>query len=244
MKYLLKIERLIRSPLTQYHAIMLQRLTATILQRSAFTLHEIYTNTLRVNKHSYIADKRICHMLKLADKFGSISDLLFIAICLYKTFRYREALSVIDDIKVKLAQPHLMYRGHVDPEKYTDAVGGASWSTKINQAIAHDIELHKLVCYIHKLTPERESLEKTNSILLCLRIPPLIMLHMIEFLCSRCVDLTRTQAALDNLQLLVHYDRGVFCTGRTRRYILEYLGNLSTNCRDERSCPLFLPPVT
>ena len=72
----------------------------------------------------YIADKRSCYMLKLAAKFGFISDLFHIAMYFYKTFRHREALSVLEMTKVKLAQPGLMYNEHVDQERYTEAVWG------------------------------------------------------------------------------------------------------------------------
>ena len=70
----------------------------------------------------YIADKRSCYMLKLAAKFGYVSDLLYIAMYFNKTFRHREALSVIEMTKVKLAQPGLIPE-HVDQKRYTEAVG-------------------------------------------------------------------------------------------------------------------------
>ena len=131
IKYLSVVEQLIRSPLRQCQVPMLQKLTATVLQTSAFVLHEMYTNTSGGNKQMYIADKRSCYMLKLAAKFGFVSDLLYIAMYFYRTFRFREALSVIEMTKVKLAQPGLMHNGHVDPERYTEAVGGLSWSYKM-----------------------------------------------------------------------------------------------------------------
>ena len=85
----------------------------------------------------YISDKRSCYMLKLAAKFGSVDDLLYIVVYYYKTFRYREALSIKEMTKVKLAQPGLMpIKGHtlpelhndVDLERYIEVVGGRSWS--------------------------------------------------------------------------------------------------------------------
>ena len=114
---------------------MLQKLTANILQNAAFTLHNMYKNT-GLNKQMYIVDRMACYMLKFAAKFGCISDLMYIAMYYYKALRYRDALSITEIIKVKLAQPGLMYRTHVDPERYmhTEAVGGQSWSTKIRQA--------------------------------------------------------------------------------------------------------------
>ena len=116
MKDFYTAEQLIRTSFTQCQITILQKLTATILRTFAFLSHGMYTNTSADNKHVYIADRLSCDMLKLAAKFGFVSDLLYIAIYHYKTFRYREALSVLEMTKVKLAQPGLMYMGHVDPQ--------------------------------------------------------------------------------------------------------------------------------
>ena len=104
MEYIPLVEQLIRSPLRESQISMLRKLTATILQSAAFILNEMCTFTSNVNKYMYIANKRSCYMLKLAAKFGSVSDLLYIAMYNYKTFRYREALPVLEMTKVKLAQ--------------------------------------------------------------------------------------------------------------------------------------------
>nr|XP_022298647.1 uncharacterized protein LOC111107655 [Crassostrea virginica] len=208
IKYLSVVEQLIRSPLRQCQVPMLQKLTATVLQTSAFVLHEMYTNTSGDNKQMYIADKRSCYMLKLAAKFGYVSDLLYSAVYFYQTSRHREALSVIEMTKVKLAQPGLMYMRHVDPERYTEAVGGRSWSYKMRHAVAYNIKLNSSICYINELTPEQQSisLNHENDLL----FPPYILLHMLEFLCCRHVDPVREQAALDDLHVLVNHDQGVF----------------------------------
>ena len=108
--------------------------------------------------------------------------------------------------KVKSAQPGLMYWKHVDPEGYTEAVGGQSWSYKMRHAVALDIALCNTICYISELTPEQQSCSLNYK--KDLDIPPYILLHMLEFLCSRHVDPMRAQAALDDLQVLVHHDRG------------------------------------
>nr|XP_022298640.1 uncharacterized protein LOC111107649 [Crassostrea virginica] len=222
IKYLSVVEQLIRSPLRQCQVPMVQKLTATVLQTSAFVLHEMYTNTSGGNKQMYIADKRSCYMLKLAAKFGSVSDLLYIAMYFYKTSRHREALSVIEMTKVKLAQPGLMHNVGVDPERYTEAVGGRSWSYKMRHAVAYDIKLDNNICYINELTPEQQSSSRNHMYVL--HIPPYILLHMLEFLCCRHVDPVRAQAALDDLQVLVHHDQGVFVPVPVRDISWEILG--------------------
>ncbi|XP_078337411.1 uncharacterized protein LOC144626673 [Crassostrea virginica] len=222
MKLLHMKEQLISSPLTQCQIHMLQKHTATILQKSAFMLHDMYTDTSGGNKQMYIADKRSCYMLKLAAKFGFVSDLLYIAMYFYRTFRFREALSVIEMTKVKLAQPGLMYRSHVDPDRYTEAVGGRSWSYKMRHVVACYITLYNHTCYINELTPEQQSSSLNHDH--TLDIPPYILLHMLEFLCCRHVDPMRAQAALDDLQVLVHHDRGVFVPVLNRDISWEILG--------------------
>uniref|UniRef100_A0A8W8LIB9 Protein mab-21 n=1 Tax=Magallana gigas TaxID=29159 RepID=A0A8W8LIB9_MAGGI len=215
------IEQVVDSPLTHYQLVALRRLTAFLFQCTASRLHNIYTYT-GVNKQMYIADKMSCHMLKLAAKFGCVSDMLYIAMYYNKTLRYREALSVLEMTKIKLAQPYLMYRGRVDRERYTEAVGGQSWSTKSRQAVAWDILLDNEICYISELIPEQQSALQNRIGLLF--IPVFVMLHFLEFLCYRHIDTTLSQAALDELQVLVHHDQGLYVRDIYRDITWEILG--------------------
>nr|XP_022302105.1 uncharacterized protein LOC111110064 [Crassostrea virginica] len=221
IKYLHTIELIIGEPLTQYQVFMLQKTTAAILQSTAFTLHNMYNNT-GLNKQMYIADRMSCHMLKLAAKFGCISDMMYIAMFYCKTFRYREALYITEMIKVKLAQPGLMYKRHVDPERYTEAVVGQSWSTKMRQAVAHDINLNNYTCYINELRPEQQSALQNNNV--GLDIPLFVLLHFVEFLCYRHIDTTLAQTALEELQVLVHHDQGLYVRDLFRDISWEILG--------------------
>eukprot|EP00105_Crassostrea_gigas_P002575 XP_011415148.1 PREDICTED: uncharacterized protein LOC105319340 isoform X1 [Crassostrea gigas] len=221
--YLQKIEQLISLPLTQYHIVMLQKLTVTILKRTAFILHNLYTN-IGSNKQLYIVDKLSSHLLKIAAKFGYVSDMLYIAMHYYKTFRYREALFCIDITKVKLAQPYLMYGRRVDRERYIEAVGGQSLSTKMRQTVAQNIKLDNEIFYINELIPEQQSSIHNCYSLPALFIPPLVLLYMLEFLYSRHVDTMRAQRALDDLQVLVHNDQGELIDVGLGDIIWEILG--------------------
>ncbi|XP_034325102.2 uncharacterized protein [Magallana gigas] len=216
------IEQFVESPMTHHQVVIIQRITAFILQSTSFLLiQNIHTNT-GVDKQMYIADKLSCHMLKLAAKFGCVSDMLYIAMYYYKTLRYREALSVIEMTKVKLAQPYLMYNERVDRERYTEAVGGQSWSTKMRQAVAGDIILDTTICYISELIPEQQSALQNRRP--TLNIPVFVMLHFLEFLCYRQIDTTLSQAALDELQVLVHHDQGQYILYIDRDISWEILG--------------------
>nr|XP_022338953.1 uncharacterized protein LOC111134323 [Crassostrea virginica] len=222
IKLLHTVRQMIGSPLTKYQVVTLQKITGTILQKSAFMLHDMYTNTSEGNKQMYIADKRSCYMLKLAAKFGFVSDLLYIAMYLYKTFRHRETLSVIEMTKVKLAQPGLMYNGVVCSEMYMEAVGGQSLSKKMRQAVGHDIDFDNGICYINELIPEQQCdlLNKSNSF----TIPLFVLLHFVEFLCYRHTDTTLAQTALEELQVLVHHDQGWHIHYQDRDISWEILG--------------------
>ena len=111
---------------------------------------------------------------------------------------------------------------HVDPERYTEAVGGQSWSIKTRQAVAYDITLYNPICYISELTPEQKyALENKWGFL---EISPFVLLHMLEFLCCRHDDPMRAQAALDDLQVLVHHDMGMFVQEIFRDISWEILG--------------------
>ena len=125
--------------------------------------------------------------------------MLYNAIYLYKTFGHRKALSVIELAKIKLGQPGLMYNRHVDPERYTEAVGGGggglSWSNKMRHAVADYIKLENYICCIDELLPEQKSSSRNNGV--CLHISPFILLHMLEVLCYRHVGPRRSENSLD-----------------------------------------------
>ncbi|XP_061166182.1 uncharacterized protein LOC133175076 [Saccostrea echinata] len=205
MSYLHIIDQMICSPLlTQYQILMLQKLTANVLHATAFIINmEMYTHK---NKLIYRVDKISCYMLKLAAKFGYITDMLYIAMYYYKTLRYMEALSIIEVIKVKLAQPYVMYRYNVNTEMYTDAVGGQFWSTKMRQAVSGDIILYTRIHYISELIPEQQSALQNGWP--GLHVPPFTLLYMLEILCYRHVDTMGAQTAPDDLQTLLHIDQG------------------------------------
>jgi hypothetical protein len=182
----------------------------------------MYSNT--ENKLMCIADRMSCHMLKLAAKFGCVSDRLYIAMFYYKTLRYTEALSVIEMTKVNLAQPYVMHDWTVDTERYTEAVGGQSWSSKLTHAVARDIALDNKLMYIYineLMTEQQVSLQNHWPALV---IPSLVVLRMLEFLCYRHIDTMRAQTALTDLQVLVHHDQGQYVPVYNRDISWQILG--------------------
>ncbi|XP_078322088.1 uncharacterized protein LOC144621922 [Crassostrea virginica] len=221
IKVLHTVGQMIGSPRSQYQILTLQKNTSDILQSMAFILNNMYTNT-GLNKQMYIADRMSCHMLKLAAKFGFVSDMMYIAMFYYKTFRYMEALYITETIKVKLAQPGLMYKIYVNQEIYTEVVGGQSWSTKMRQAVADDIILDTCICYNNELTLEQQSAFQYQKD--ALLIPLFVMLHFVEFLCYRHTDTALAQATLEDLQFLVYHDQGVLVPEHLRDISWDVLG--------------------
>ncbi|XP_062608670.1 uncharacterized protein LOC134270467 [Saccostrea cucullata] len=224
------VGRLITLSLTQYQKLILQTNTASILQSTAFYLlnsltesvpFEVDTSTCR-NKVIYLTDKRSLHMMKLAAKFGFISDRLFIVMYFYKRFRYLEALIVTKKVKIMLEQPYVVYRGRVNAWRYSEDVGNLPLSTKMRKAVAWDISLNNKMCYINELVPEQQSGLQWNYPVLY--VPLYVLLHMLEILCYRHVDPVRTQRALNDLQYLVHHDPGSYIYEEQKDISWEILG--------------------
>ncbi|XP_061190083.1 uncharacterized protein LOC133197922 [Saccostrea echinata] len=214
------LERTITTPLTQYQVGVLQTFTNSVLQNLAFVLH---MNTYsQENKLKYRADKKSCHILKLAAKFGCISDMLYIAMYYYTTLRYKEALYIIEVTKIKLAKSYVMHNYSVDGERYTEAVGGQSWSTKMRHAVAWDLKLNNKIIYISELIPEQHSSQQNNVPFLY--VPPFVMLYMLEVFCYQHIDTIKAQEALDDLRTLIHYDQGQFITVLAKNTAWQILG--------------------
>ncbi|XP_062588394.1 uncharacterized protein LOC134250053 [Saccostrea cucullata] len=212
MRFFSAVEKLIILPLTKYQVLMLRRFIVCILQNTAFMLFKLLTifapkgldtNSI-VNKQVYLAIKISSFMLKLASKFGSISDMLFIAMFFYKTLRYKEALSVIEMTKVKCSQPYVMPVFFSNVHK--------------RHAVVCDILIFNAVCYINELVPEQHFGYPI------LTIPHYVVLYMLEILCYRHVDPVRAQTSLNDLQDLVHHDQGKYIDLRYRDISWQILG--------------------
>eukprot|EP00105_Crassostrea_gigas_P035761 XP_019919909.1 PREDICTED: uncharacterized protein LOC105320880 [Crassostrea gigas] len=220
-KALLTIEQLICSPLTSYMIILLQKVSATVLRSTAFILHNQYIDKSG-NKNTYIRDKKSLHLLRLSMKFGYVSDMLYIAMFYYKTFRYKEALSIIDISKVKMSQPYVLFRGNGQRLAYIEAVGGQPWSTKMKQAIASHLRLDNNICYITELLLEQKSGNRSNRSWIL--ISPFILANMLEFLICRHNDTSKAQAALDNITALIQHSEQGFVAKDTMDISWEILG--------------------
>lgn len=89
---------------------------------------------------------------------------------------------------VNYAQPYLMFRGNVDIQGYSDAVGGQSFTRKMRQTAAMYIILSNQIVYIDELILEQQSNQDRKWSVLF--IPPVVMFFMLKFLCYKHVDRT------------------------------------------------------
>lgn len=190
------VEQLIGLSLTWSQLAWLQRMGCKVFQSTAFFLYHSYKNTAS-NRSMYIADKIACHLLKLAAKFGVANDVLYISMYYYKTFRYRKALFVVQMAKLI---KNIVYFDF-DLENDAETTRGQSLSSLFRNTIRICVFLGDDISYIDELIPEHEFAKKTGKG--TLNIPGSVILHMLEFLCSRHVDLVRAQESLDSLQVVV-----------------------------------------
>lgn len=161
-------------------------------------------------------------MLKLSAKFGSISDMLNVAMFYYKTHWIRKALHVLEITKTKLVRPFLMHNSQVDREMYTEAVGGKSWSRKRREAVACDIKLKNTIIFIDELVPVQQFARQNGN--LEVEIPVFVFLHFLEFLCYRHIDTTLSIAALEELEVLVQYGQEPYILEKNRNISVQILG--------------------
>ncbi|XP_062570979.1 uncharacterized protein LOC134233001 [Saccostrea cucullata] len=208
IKYFETVEHLMGKSLTHYKVFYLQKNTTYFLYTAAFLFFNRWANT-HPNKLMYTADKMICHMLRLAAKFGCISDMLYIAMYFYRTSRYLKALSFLQILKVKLAvgQTYLVHKSHKNHERYNHAFVKHSVCKKLRQGIytTQNMALHKDIAYMNELLPEQSGVKNGDNVLI---IPTLVMIYMLETLCSIHTDPMQSQGALHILQNLVHLEHG------------------------------------
>ncbi|XP_062583728.1 uncharacterized protein LOC134245465 [Saccostrea cucullata] len=220
--HLLKIvEQIINLPLTQNHVAMLQKRTAFILKSTAFMLN-MYTSS-KVKKIRHIADKVSLRLLKLAVKFGFDSDLLYIAMYYYKTSRHEKAISVLKMIMRKFEHEYFIYNGNV-------RIHPKRLPKQMRPVVTQDIKLLRNICYLNELRLEQIVQHDLHSLLF---IPPVVMFHLLEFLCYKQTNLVEARSALFQLQLQIH-----FCPDNVGEPMREIFWQILGNCQQMSGYPL------
>jgi hypothetical protein len=213
------VDKLSRSSLSPYQALTVQCFTARILTTTAFIM--VNNISHHACKTMYKIDRIVCNMLQLASRVGPVSQSLYLAMYYYRTGRYNEALHVTYLTKQRLLQPFIMFKGNVDRQKYTEAVGSLSLSKRMKTAWADNVKFVKKVHYIDELLLEQE--EDMDG--LPLYIPALVMSDMLLVL-SHCRQGNRSQSQqpLADLQTLLLYDEGRYVPFSYRDLSWQILG--------------------
>ena len=196
------IENLIGTPMTENQTAVLQKHAATIIQWTAFMLH----NTIKSNKSCNMFDIP-CHMLEVAAKLGPVSDNVYIAIYYYRTNRYAEALSVIRKMKKMLRDTKQCETGnycHYYAERCTTDLGEHVWLFKMVQ----DVKFSNDICFIEELQWEQLCAIENNQWMLA--IPLFVTIQFVEFLCSRHIGTVAATDALERLQTLIQRDQETY----------------------------------
>nr|XP_022307950.1 uncharacterized protein LOC111113950 [Crassostrea virginica] len=200
------VEQMLCSPNSEIQSLMLQNLMVTFLQSSAFLIHSMQFPTSGCNRDRYSRDRMVRNMLNLAARFGCATDLLYIAMYYYRTSRHREALSVVERTKEKMAIRNGRCLCQKHQMRYMEAFGGQSWTFKMKHMVWKDISFSNKIKYLDELILEQHSaLEACENNLF---ISPVILVHMLEFLCCRQTDSNGAHEAVEALEFLVRNDWG------------------------------------
>ncbi|XP_062604120.1 uncharacterized protein LOC134265925 [Saccostrea cucullata] len=226
--YMRQIESLIRKRLTSYETVSLQCITSNVLRNIAMYLERLmYQNETR-NKVFYKV--KVYTLLKQSCKFGSLSDILYLAMYVYRKRSYDDSLSCLHKAHDRMSLPYIVYDVHVNVEMYRHYMERNTPGTKMRRAVVRDIKLYCLYTYIDELALEQK-ISKNHGIPL-LQIPPLVMLHMLFILNHhRLGDTVRSQQSLRDLQTLL-YDDGDYVPNPLRDISLQMLGICQQICGD------------
>lgn len=208
VKALLNVEKLINFNLARVYALVIQRATAAIFHQIAFCLLSLKFGN---NKSVY---RLSCSAIRLAVKFGDVSDLLFNAMYHFRKHNTHKTLAIVEKAKVMLKKSDTVYLGHLFQESF---VGTKSW-LKMSESDApmmnygFPIIIFNRTFYIDELVTEQQHSLRTPWGILS--IPSLVFLHMLEFLCCWHDDTkrSRARAVLDELYELLHSNQGRYMT--------------------------------
>ncbi|XP_061185819.1 uncharacterized protein LOC133193922 [Saccostrea echinata] len=230
LRVLDSIEQLIGEPLKEIQVVQLQRATVSVLQNTPFILHSWFNssdyfllnlscNTERKNnRQMYVIDKISMNMLKFTDKFGCITDMLYIVMYFYKTCRNTEASTCLKMIDVKIEKLHSRRNSNVD----TNSAEEHSWSMNFRKLLPMSFRLSNKISYIMELMIEQHCSLQNNKPYLY--ISSFVLFLMLKFLNNKHVDIRRSQEALDYLQIITDQGQEFFIEKHTRDISWQILG--------------------
>lgn len=219
LKTLKTIETLVSLKIGRILALVIQQSTVSIFQQVAFHLKYLQyckkSRSLRLsnNKYFYANDKLSRCLLKLSIKFGSISDMLFIAMYYYREQNYVKAASVVQQVKIMLTQPDVDIWSCLNIE---------SLSAGILKNFVFGVPLNNTVVYIDELVAEQKLMLQEGVQFTIL--DPLVLSNMLEFLCYRHENTRRAEIVLNEFSVFLHSNDNSLVMALTRDISWHILG--------------------
>nr|XP_022338230.1 uncharacterized protein LOC111133831 [Crassostrea virginica] len=189
------------------------------------------SQTTATTKELKDSDKKALNMIKVAVKIGFASDIVYLALQLYRNCLYEQSLRCLQKAHDRMSKPHIIYRGHLNEERYKRFMVRVSLSNRMSKCLIYDIRLHNEYNYIDELVPEQEANKANGGSLLL--IPPLVMVHMLFVLNHhRLGDTVRSQQSLQDLHTLLLSDDGTRVPDKLRDISWQILGICQQTCGD------------
>lgn len=114
------ITELSKLRLSQIKSLTLQYVMSKYYVQTAFYVaHHLSKKT---NRMWYMINKMITEMLKLSSRIGCVSHILYLGIYYYSTGQYSKVLYITRLCKQLFSEPHVIYNGLVDRNKYNNFV--------------------------------------------------------------------------------------------------------------------------
>nr|XP_022288206.1 uncharacterized protein LOC111100526 [Crassostrea virginica] len=228
VRFLIAFEQLQNSALSLFQTVTTQYLLSNLLKNFSCLLS---SQAIATNKKWKYSDNKALYMMKLAVKIGCLSEILYLAIRYYRNCQYEESLRCLQRAGGRMSKPYVIYKDYVNEEMYRRAMAGVSLSDRIRKCFIFDIVFYHRYVYIDELVPEQEANKADSSGFL--RIPPLVMLHMLFVLnYHRLGDTVRSQQSLQDLHTLLLYDDGTRVPELLRDISWQILGICQQTCGD------------
>ena len=149
--------------------------------------------------------------------------LLYTALYYYHRGIYTATISLLQQAKLKLQNPYLLYTWCHDIEKY-QATGGEHkpFTQKMKEMFAWAVEL-KTEMTIQELTLEHQAANR--HLLDLIVVPPLVFTNFMSFLCYQHMGMFQeAQSLLQEISILVQYDDEYHIYKRDRAISWQMLG--------------------
>ena len=170
---------------------LLQNLAISICIGGSVTVNEASDRSRSSNMHMIPA-------------FDVTRHVLYTALYHYQRGTYSDAIGLLQEAKIKLQHPQLMYLQEEDEEKYRSAGGEHKPFTQMmKEIVAWNVELVTDVT-IPELTLEHQAAENHSTDYII--VPPLLFTDFMMFLCYHHMGMVRNaQSTLQELSILVQY---------------------------------------